>query len=206
MPETRKPQMNKDLPGTLTTLVFTGKVRLASKGRALTIEVLKTSQLIMATKSQLHITLAYHADQTFPEHIVKTTEKWINNLSISQRTVSLRRRWKKSDIIQGSFKEEYDFRQQNGLLLTRPLHIELYAERKRSHGKYGIPPETTQTATPRCAKHSIGKDMAQNEEMHDSRKYDPYWYMKKDGNLWSLYERTECESATCKSVEAYKEN
>ena len=83
MPETHKPQMNKDVLGTLTLLVFTGKVRLASEGRALTIEVLKTSQLIMATKSQLHVTLAYHADQTFLEHIVKTTEKWINNLSIS---------------------------------------------------------------------------------------------------------------------------
>ena len=74
IPETHKTQMNKDLLGTLSILFFTGKVRLASERRTLTIEVLKMNQLNMATKSQLHITLAYHADQTFPERIVRITE------------------------------------------------------------------------------------------------------------------------------------
>ena len=58
MPETHKTQMNKDPLGIPIILDFTGKVRLANEGRALTIEVLKTSQLNMATKRPLHITLA----------------------------------------------------------------------------------------------------------------------------------------------------
>ena len=61
--------MNKDSPGIHIMLDFTSKVRLANEGRALTIEVLKTNQLNMATKSEIHITMAYHENQTFPEHI-----------------------------------------------------------------------------------------------------------------------------------------
>ena len=83
MPETHKTQMSKDLPSTLSILFFTGKVRFASEGRALTIEVLKTSQTNVATNSQFHITLAYHADQTFQERIVRITKEWISAIFVT---------------------------------------------------------------------------------------------------------------------------
>ena len=69
---------------TLIMRDFTGEVRFADEGRALTIDVLKTSQLAMATKEEVHITIAYHENQTFPDHITEITMDWINNLHAGQ--------------------------------------------------------------------------------------------------------------------------
>ena len=68
-------------------LDFTGDVRIADDGKALTIDVLKTNKLAMATKDVLHITIAYHENQVFPEHIVKAATCWMGNLHIHQKTL-----------------------------------------------------------------------------------------------------------------------
>ena len=80
-----KTQKIKDSHSTLIMLDFTGKVRFADEGEALAIDVLKTNPLNMATKTEIHITIAYHQAQDLPDRIIETTKRWIGNLTIYKK-------------------------------------------------------------------------------------------------------------------------
>ena len=54
---------------------FTGDVIISSDGRCLMAVVLKTTQLDLATKEHLHITMAYHLKGDLPRDIGKITKK-----------------------------------------------------------------------------------------------------------------------------------
>ena len=71
------------------TFEFNGEVNVSQKGKALTIGVIKTDQLSMASKELLHITIAYHASMDFPANIIEHTEKWLGSLKTHHRTAVL---------------------------------------------------------------------------------------------------------------------
>ena len=82
------------------------------------VDVLETNQHDLASKKQLHITIAYHHSQDLLDHIVETTKRWIGSLTIYQKTPSLRRWGGRSDIIEGPFSIQVEnFRRVTGLTL-----------------------------------------------------------------------------------------
>ena len=72
MKQESRPDKNSELRegadvGTPINLHFNGRVRMAANGKALTVGVAKKGHLQVATKEQLHITIAYHATMEFPK-------------------------------------------------------------------------------------------------------------------------------------------
>ena len=97
-------------------------------------DVLKTNQLDFASKKHLHITIAYHDFQDFPDHIMEITKDWIGNLTIFQKTAFLRKWGGRSDVIGGPLSLEVaNFRRRAGLILPNPLHIELHRDKGYGH-------------------------------------------------------------------------
>ena len=103
-------------------------------GKCLMVQVMKTTHLSFATREDLHITIAYHADVDLPMDIVKITRRWLRGLSISQRRISLRRWGDRSYTLEGPLDDEMtEFRREAGLTLSDPLHIEFHEERGCGH-------------------------------------------------------------------------
>ena len=130
-------------------LKFTGEVNISPKGKALTIGVLKTDQLSMASKELLHITIAYHASMDFPANIIEHTGKWLSSFKTHHRTAVLTRWGEKSDLINGKFNiVVQEFRKLMGLKMNAPLHIELHQDNQHGHwGKTTNAQATHQKAT-----------------------------------------------------------
>ena len=91
------------MAGIPITFKFNGEVNISLKGKALTIGVIKTDQLSMASKDQLHITIAYHTLMDLPANIIEHTTKWLSSLRSHHRSAVLTRWGEKSDLINGKF-------------------------------------------------------------------------------------------------------
>ena len=78
------------LPHIPVTIDFAGEIEIIHDGKCLMAKVLKTTQLNLATKELLHITIAYHENVDLPYNIEEITKEWIGNLTMFQRVAFLR--------------------------------------------------------------------------------------------------------------------